>query len=142
MTNDDAVVRIGALELKFLLDETQGAGDLVMFEFLIPPSARVPQAHYHKDVDEVVYGLEGTTTSTVDGEKHEIKRGDSLFIGRGRVHIHENLSDAPVRVLAVLNPGSIGRHYFEEVAEVVNGPGKPDPEKMKEIMLRYGLVPA
>jgi quercetin dioxygenase-like cupin family protein len=135
------VLKIGSLELKFLVDETQGTGDLVVFEFMIPSNARVPVAHFHQDVDEVVYGLEGIVTSTVDGVAHEIKPGDSLFIERGRVHQHENLAEGPAKVLAVLNPGSIGRRYFEEIAEVVNVPGKPDGEKVKEIMLRYGLVP-
>jgi hypothetical protein len=36
----------------------------------------------------------------------------------------------------VLGPG-----YFREIAALVAG-GAPDPAKMKEIMLRYGLVPA
>ncbi|MFC3086810.1 hypothetical protein [Tabrizicola soli] len=34
--------RFGNLELKFLIDESHGAGDLVMFEFTVPPRARVP----------------------------------------------------------------------------------------------------
>jgi hypothetical protein len=46
------------------------------------------------------------------------------------------------RTLFVLNPDSIGRAYFEEIAEAVSGPGKPDPARLKEIMLRHGLVPA
>jgi hypothetical protein len=36
----------------------------------------------------------------------------------------------------VLGPG-----YFREVAALLAG-GSPDPAKMKEIMLRYGLHPA
>jgi len=28
------------------------------------------------------------------------------------------------------------------MAVEINGPGKPDPAKIKEIMLRHGLVPA
>lgn len=136
------VVRIGGLELRFLVDETQGAGDVVMFEFIIAPDAKVPVAHYHREVDEIVYGLDGTTTSTVDGERHDIGPGDTLFIARGRVHRHENLSRSTARTLIVLNPGSIGRRYFEEVAEQANVPGKPDTAKLKEIMLRHGLVPA
>jgi hypothetical protein len=36
----------------------------------------------------------------------------------------------------VLGPG-----YFREVAALVAG-GAPDPAKMKEVMLRHGLVPA
>jgi quercetin dioxygenase-like cupin family protein len=135
-------VRIGALELRFHIDETQGSHDLVIFEFLIPPGARVPEPHYHRDVDEFLYGLEGTVTSTVDGTARELLPGETLFIPRGQVHHHTNLSGNPAKALVTLNPGSIGRRYFEEIAEAVNVPGKPDGAKIHEIMLRHGLVPA
>lgn len=138
----DDVIQVGGLELRFLVDETNGSGDVVMFEFTVQPNARVPAPHYHREVDEVVYGLDGTLTTTVDGQKHEIKAGDSLFIPRGSVHHHANLHPTTARVLSVLTPGSIGRRYFEEIAETVNVPGKPDLEKVKAIMLRHGLVPA
>ena len=141
-SSNPKIIRIGAMELRFLVDETEGSGDLVMFEFTVPANARVPVPHYHRDVDEAVYGLEGTLTTTVDGQKHEISAGDSVFIPRGAVHHHENLHAGTARVLAVLNPGSIGRRYFEEVAQAVSSPGKPDPAKLQEIMARHGLVPA
>lgn len=136
------VVRIGSLELHFLVDETQGSGSLVMFEFVVPPSARVPAPHFHKEVDEVIYALEGTTTTTLDGQKHELRAGQSLLIPRGSVHTHENLHGQTARSLVVMTPGSIGRRYFEEVAREVNVAGKPDLARIKEIMLRHGLVPA
>lgn len=124
-------------ELKFLVDKTQGSSDVVMFEFSEAPQARVPAAHFHREVDEVVYALDGVLTSTVDGKRHELRNGDSLFIPRGSVHIHENLHAEPARVLGVLTPGSIGRCYFEEVAAVVNAPGKPDNHA--ELRPRAGL---
>jgi len=102
----------------------------------------VPAPHYHREVDEVIYGLEGTLTTTIDGETHELNAGNALFIPRGKVHHHENLHPQTVRALTVLTPGSIGRRYFEEMAEVVNVPGKPDLAKVKQTMLRHGLVPA
>src|SRR4051812_1530965 len=136
------VVQIGSLELRFLVDETQGSGSVVMFEFVVPPNARVPAPHHHLEVDEVVYGLEGTMTTTLDGRKHEIRKGDSLLLPRGSVHLHENLHPETARVISVLTPGSIGRRYFEEVAAAVNVPGKPDLAEVKQIMLRHGLVPA
>lgn len=139
---DDATIRIGAMELKFLVDETQGSSDLVMFEFSVPPQARVPAAHYHREVDEAVYGLSGTLTTTVDGRRHELRAGDSVLIPRGAVHVHENLHGETARALVVLNPGTIGRGYFAAIAAEVNGPGKPDMARMKEIMQRHGLVPA
>ncbi len=135
-------VRIGALELRFLVDEHDGSGDLVMFEFTVPTNARVPAAHYHKGVDEVIFGLEGTLTVTRDGETHEIRKGDVIRIPRGAVHHHTNLHEGVARALVVLNPGSIGRRYFEEIGEAVKSPGKPDPAVVGAIMIRHGLVPA
>lgn len=139
---DSSLVRIGDLELKFLVDETHGAGDLVMFEFTVPPQARVPAPHFHRDVDEAVYGLAGTLATTVDGEVRQVRPGDTVFIPRGRVHHHENPHSETARALVVLTPGSIGRRYFQEIAAEVNVLGKPDVTRVKEVMLRHGLVPA
>ncbi len=136
------VLRIGSLELRFLVDETQGSGDLVMFEFVIPEGARMPAPHHHAGVDEAVYGLEGTLTATVDGREHQVGPGQAVLIPRGSVHQHENRHAGAARALVVLTPGSIGRRYFEEMAEQVNVPGRPDPSRLKEVMLRHGLVPA
>lgn len=138
---EPAIVRIGAIELRFHVDETHGSGDAVVFEFIVPPGARVPAAHHHEAVDEFVYGLDGTLTTTVDGRVRAVRRGDSVRIPRGSVHLHENKHDETARVLVMLNPGKIGRRYFEETAAVVNA-GKPDPVVIKEIMNRHGLVPA
>jgi mannose-6-phosphate isomerase-like protein (cupin superfamily) len=80
-------------------------------------------------------------TSTVDGNPHEVRPGESLFIPRGRTHHHANLSAEVACGVAVMTPGTIGRRYFEEIAALVNGP-EPDMARVKEIMLRYGLVPA
>ena len=108
----------------------------------VQANARVPVAHYHREVDEIIYGLSGTLTGRVDGETHEIRAGECLRIPRGAVHYSENVHDETARALIVLNPGSIGRAYFEQIAEAASGLGKPDPARLKEIMLRYGLVPA
>ena len=64
-----------------------------------------------------------------------------MFIQRVIMHHHENPDESMAGVLIVLTPVSIGRRYCEEMAERVNAPGKPDMEKAKEIMLRYGLIP-
>lgn len=137
---DVAPLRIGGMELRFLVDETEGSGNLVVFEFLVQPGARVPAPHYHAAVDEAVYGLEGTLTSSLDGQPHAIGPGDSLLIPRGRLHHHENRHAVPARALIVLTPGSIGRGYFEEMAAALGGPGRPDPAVLKAIMEKHGLV--
>ncbi|MBR0659734.1 cupin domain-containing protein [Neoroseomonas oryzicola] len=136
------IVRIGALELRFHVDETDGAGDVVMFEFVVPEKARVPVPHFHEACDEIVYGLEGTMTTTLDGVAHEVRKGEVVFVPRGKVHHHANLHEGTARAMIVIAPGTIGRRYFEEMAELVSRPGPPDVAQMKAVMLRHGLVPA
>lgn len=132
------IVRIGELELRFRISEPGATA----FEFIVPPRARVPAPHYHREADEILYGIEGTLTVTIDGKVQELTAGNVVFIPRGSVHHHENLHERVSRTLAVMTPGTIGRGYFEEIAEVINVPGKPDLTKAREIMLRHGLVPA
>ena len=139
---EDRIVRIGALKLRFLVDEADSGGKLVAFEFVVPVGAKVPAPHFHTDVDEMVYGLAGTITTTLDSVRHDVRPGQSLFIPRGSIHTHENVYEEPARSLIVMTPGSIGITYFQEVAREVNVPGRPDVEKINEIMLRFGLVAA
>lgn len=141
MSKTRELVKIGQLELTFLHDETDTNNNLVIFEFLIPPGAKVPIQHYHVDVDEVIYGLEGVTTTTLNGVKTEIRKGDSLFIPRGAVHHHDNRADEPAKSLIVLTPALIGPSYFKEIGSLIQPGTPPDPQKVSEIMLRYGLVP-
>lgn len=132
------LVQIGELELYFKVGELSAT----VFEFVVPSRARVPAPHYHREADEILYGLEGILTVTVDGSVQDLGPGDSLFIPRGSVHHHENLSDELSRTLVVITPGAITRAYFEELAEVINVPGKPDLAKAQQIMMNHGLVPA
>ncbi len=80
--------------------------------------------------------LEGVVTLTVDGRKQLLGPGEAVLIPRGSVHHHENLHEGRTRTLSVITPGTIGRCYFEDMAEVINVPGKPDLAKAKQIMLR------
>jgi hypothetical protein len=81
-----------------------------------------------------------TFTVTVEGTQHAIGPGETLFIARGKVHGFDNRSGADAVCLGVLTPGVLGPEYFREVSELV-AKGPPDETVMREIMLRYGLVP-
>jgi quercetin dioxygenase-like cupin family protein len=136
------IIKIGQLEIHILLDGNDTNNTMVMFNFFIPPGAKVPVPHYHKDVDEVLYGLEGITSSIVDGQKIDIAPGDRLFIPRGAVHYHDNHTTQLAKTLCILTPASIGPAYFKELSELIRPGIPPDPKKATEIMLRYGLIPA
>ena len=80
------IIRVGALELRFLHSRHDTNGSLDMFEMTVPPSGQMPVAHYHRNWDETVYGLAGLITFTANGTPHDIGPGASLFIQRGVVH--------------------------------------------------------
>ena len=134
-------IRMGALELLFLQSKETTGGSLDMFEMTLQPNARMPVAHYHESWDETVYGLAGTSTWRVDGRDTEVTPGAVIFIKRGIVHGFDNRGDSAARCLCVLTPGVLGPTYFREVADLVAS-GAPDLARMKEVMLRHGLVPA
>ncbi len=134
-------IQIGPLLLRFLSDKHETQGSLDLFEMTVPPGGQMPVAHYHRDWDETVYGLEGIITFIVDGSLHAIGPGDTLFIRRGIVHGFDNRSGAPAKCLSTLTPGVLGPEYFRELADLVAA-GSPDETKVREIMHRHGLVPA
>ena len=133
-------IRMGGLTLRFLRTKHDTGGSLDMFEVHCDPQGRMPQAHYHRDWEEIAYGLDGTTTFTIDGAEIGLGKGDHVFIPRGVVHGFDNRSQAPSSFLSVLTPGVLGPEYFRELAALLSAPS-PDRAALRAVMDRYGLVP-
>lgn len=138
---DKLPIKIGQLEINFLLESAQTNGVISMFEFTVPPNAKVPVPHYHKDFDETIYGLEGIMTFKLNGESINLSTGQCLFIPRGATHEFHNHGEVTAKSLAITSPALFGPEYFYEMAEVINAGGPPDMEKMKTVMLQHGLIP-
>ena len=134
------IINLGSLQLRFLQSKDDTAGSLDMFEMTVQPNARMPIPHYHESWDETVYGLTGTTTWRVDGKDIDVGPGETVFIKRGIVHGFINRTAEPASCLCVLCPGVLGPQYFKDMAGLLAA-APPDPAKMKETMLRYGLIP-
>jgi len=56
------VVRIGQLEIRYLIDGSSHEG-MGLFELTVPPGSNVPPPHSHTYNEECVYVLEGTLQS-------------------------------------------------------------------------------
>ena len=134
-------IQMGGLAVRFLRSKDETAGSLDMFEMTVRPDARMPVPHYHESWDETVYGLSGTTPWRIDGRDVSVSSGQSAFIPRGTVHGFRNDTGETASCLCVLTPGVLGPAYFREFAALLAG-GTPDPARMRETMLRHGLVPA
>jgi len=134
-------IRVGPVVVTFRLEAEQTGGGLTMFEFVVPPKARVPVPHSHDAFDETVYGLSGVMTWTLDGKAVSVGPGDVLFIPRGHVHGFENQGEEPSRMLSVITPGILGPAYFRDVAEILGAGGPPDVTRIMEVMRKHGLKP-
>ena len=135
------IIRVGRIEIRFLLESKDTNGQLGMFEFAVPAGAKVAMPHYHKRYDEIIYGLEGVVTFTVSGKQNDIGPGQSCFIPRGAVHGFNNLKPVTAKALTVVTPALIGPDFFREMAAIFNVGGPPDVQKINEVMARHGLVP-
>ena len=137
-------IRIGQLEIRFLLDGAATARSLAMFEFDVPASARVPLAHSHDAYEETIYGLAGVLTWTVDGRAQTVGPGEALCIPRGAVHRFDNTSGTDATMLAVVTPGVLSPDYFRELAALAAAAagGPPNMTAIADVMRRHGLTPA
>jgi quercetin dioxygenase-like cupin family protein len=135
----EPAIKVGQIEIRYLIDGTvTGAGSGV-FEMTVPPGARVPPPHSHRNNEEVPVVLEGVLRYTVDDETRDLEPGERMWTRKGAVHGFSNPHAEPARALVILTP-DIGLAYFREVGEVANAPGPPDREKLVAIMTRYGLA--
>ena len=109
MTNNKEIIKIGQIEIKFLLEASDTNGQLTMFEFLVPNGAKVPLPHYHEKFDEIIYGLEGVMSFSVDGRAIVIVPGQTCFIPRGIAHGFKNLNQQKLQTsfLELMNISSI-----------------------------------
>jgi len=142
MADSSEIIRIGQIEIRFLLESRDTHGALAAFEFTVPAGAKVPMPHSHERYDETIYGLEGVMTFSLDGVKKDVGAGQVLFIPRGAVHGFNNLQSTTAKAFAVVTPGLIGPEFFREVAAIISAGGPPDVEKIKAVMKKHGHRPA
>ncbi len=133
------VIRIGQIEIRYLLEGADTNGALALFAVVVPPNARVPVPHRHVTYDETICELAGTCTFTLEGREHALAPGQALFIPRGAAHGFVNRGTETVRFLATVTPGVLRSDFFREVSAVVNAGGPPDQKRIAEIMQRHGL---
>jgi quercetin dioxygenase-like cupin family protein len=142
-TENDTIA-VGALGVRFLIEAADSNGSAAVFECYVPANARMPAPHSHDGFEETIYGLEGTTTWTIDGETVEIGPGEAVCVPRGRIHGFENHGSVDAKFLAVATPAVFGAAYFREIGEVLaaSAGGPPDLAAIGAVMRRHGLTPA
>ncbi len=141
----EETIRIGPLEVRFLLTGNDSNSSMSVFEVLVPAGQKLAApAHRNDAYEEMIYGIEGVLTWTVDGAAIEVGPGQALCIPRGAVHRFDNFGGEDVKQLAVISPAIMAPAYFREAAEVIGaaGGGPPDRAKMMDVFRRHGMTVA
>src|SRR5262249_44830930 len=142
MQND--TITVGALGVRFLVEAGESNGTASVFECFVPANSRMPAPHSHDGFEETIYGVEGTTTWTIDGRAVEVGRGQAVCVQRAQVHVFDTHGDGDATFLAIATPGVFGSAYFREIGEVLaaSAGAPPDLTALGEVMRRHGLTPA
>ena len=139
----EETIQVGSIRIRFLLTGDDSAGSVSVFEFSVPAGEKlVAPAHKNDAYEEILYGIEGVLTWTIDGMPIEVGPGQALCVPRGAVHRFDNLGHEDVKQLAVISPAIMGPAYFREAAEVINAAadGPPDRAKMMKVFHRHGMT--
>jgi len=143
----EEIIDVGStgIGIRFLLTRDDTNGSLSVFEFSVAAGMKLPAAAHKNDAyEEVLYGIEGVLTWTVDGTPIQVGPGQALCIPRGATHRFDNFGSEDTKQLCMISPPIMGPEYFREAAAVVGAAagGPPDREKMAAVFKRHGMTVA
>ena len=93
--------------------KSTGAEELVVIQVEIFPGFG-HDFHRHPNQEESIVVLKGEIEQWLETDNKILKEGDSAFIPKDMVHASFNVSEEPVKVLAILGP-CIGEEGYELV---------------------------
>jgi quercetin dioxygenase-like cupin family protein len=138
------IITVGELSVRFVVESGESNGSVSVFECYVPANSKMPAPHSHDAFEETIYGLEGVSSFTIDGESIEVGPDEAVCVPRGAIHGFENRGSSDAKFLAIASPGVFGPAYFREVGELLaaSAGGPPDRAALGEVMRRHGLTPA
>jgi quercetin dioxygenase-like cupin family protein len=113
-------------------------GLLAFFHLVAPPMSGPPR-HVHSREDELFYVLEGELVFELDGARHTVRAGDTVYLRRGVVHTYQNFTTSDVRLLIATTPGMFCNLFVELSAATPPGT-LPDFDLIDAISAKYGIT--
>lgn len=89
----------GNVDIRTIIHSSQTAKQLSNVEVAVGPKQMGPAPHLHKELDELMYVLEGTASVMIDNKIYEVQAGGWNFRPHGIVHSFWNASDKPLRFI-------------------------------------------
>lgn len=95
----DLIFRFGDWGPKYLFRGPHWEGGLIEI-----PSGKKLELHYHEQVDEVFYVIEGKPVIYVDNTPHDLSPGDAVRVSAREKHTIENLHQEIVKIFFIKSP--------------------------------------
>lgn len=117
-------------------DDTDGAWSLIENE---ADPTHGPTPHWHKEMIEGIYMLEGEIDIEIDGEDRRAGPDDFVLMPPRRVHTFTVVSNQPARFLILASPSGL-EEYFAEMQELMAEADEWPPADMApviEVMERH-----
>lgn len=89
----------GNVDIRTIIHSKQTGKQISNVEVAVAAKQMGPSPHMHKDLDELMYVLEGTATVMIGKEIYEVEAGGWNFRPRRIVHSFWNASDKPLRFI-------------------------------------------
>jgi quercetin dioxygenase-like cupin family protein len=137
-TRTPAVLNIVGEATHVLVDPADSQGRVACFHLVAPPMSG-PPLHVHSREDEWFYVLHGELVFEIDGARHTVHAGGSVFLRRGVVHRYQNYTDTDAQLLIVTTPGDFCR-FFEAMDRITPAGGLPSMEQLVALDAEYGLT--
>jgi mannose-6-phosphate isomerase-like protein (cupin superfamily) len=129
---------LGSIGVRFILAGVETGGGFSLVEHPMPPRALAAPLHRHTHEDEYSFVLEGRVGALLGDEVVYGEVGDLIFKPRAQWHTFWNDGDEPARILEIISPAGFER-YFEEMVDLLERPGPPDPSELGAVAARHGL---
>lgn len=84
------------LNIRTRVRSAQTNGQFSCVEFAVAPKKMGPAPHLHKDLDELMYVIEGTASVLVGDTVYQVEAGGWHLRPRGIIHTFWNATDKPV----------------------------------------------
>jgi mannose-6-phosphate isomerase-like protein (cupin superfamily) len=84
--------------------ETIGAEKISMAVMDCPAGSTVRPLHSHRDIEEILFILEGQGEAWVDGEVAQFKQGDAVLFPINSKHMVRNTGSTPLRTCSIFSP--------------------------------------
>ena len=130
----------GSISIRLRSQDTDG--QLGLIEQVIPAGHPGPALHVHPEFDETFYVIEGSLALRVGDEARDSGPGTVAYIPRGTPHTFANPSEAPARMLVLVNPGGFERYFEALMAAIDNAGGAiPPADELTALGIAHGSVP-